>query len=224
MIRVLVVEDDFRVAQLHVDFTHRVAGFRVVGTARTAGEARVQLRQRAPDLVLLDTYLPDESGLDLLAEVDCDTIMLTAAGDAATVRLSYARGALNYLVKPFTAEQLADRLTGYAHYRGVLLRDRTLNQDEIDRAVRLLHDGDRPAAPKGQSPVTARLVADALRAAGAPRSAAEVAAELGIARATTQRYLAALAQDGTATMSLRYGVTGRPEHLYTWKGAAPASR
>jgi len=224
VIRVLVVEDDFRVAQLHVDFTERVGGFRVVGTARTAAEARVLLRERVPDLVLLDTYLPDESGLDLLRDIDSDTIMLTAAGDTATVRLTFVRGALNYLVKPFTAEQLADRLTAYAHYRGVLLRDRMLSQDEIDRAVRLLHDGDRPAAPKGQSAVTVRLVADALRAAGEPRSAAEIAAELGIARATAQRYLAALTQDGVATMSLRYGTTGRPEHKYTWTGAAPAGR
>ncbi len=218
MIRVLVVEDDFRVAALHVDFTQRVAGFTVVGTARTAAEARTAIRERAPDLVLLDVYLPDESGLDLLAELDRDTIMLTAASDAVTVRRAYARGALNYLVKPFTAEQLADRLTAYAHYRAVLLRDRTLNQDEVDRAIRLLHDGDRPAAPKGQSAVTIRLVADVLRAAGEPCSAAAVAAELGIARATAQRYLAALAQDGVATMTLRYGATGRPEHLYTWTG------
>jgi len=218
VIRVLVVEDDFRVAALHVDFTQRVAGFTVVGTARTAAEARTAIRERAPDLVLLDVYLPDESGLDLLAELDRDTIMLTAASDAVTVRRAYARGALNYLVKPFTAEQLADRLTAYAHYRAVLLRDRTLNQDEVDRAIRLLHDGDRPAAPKGQSAVTIRLVADVLRAAGEPCSAAAVAAELGIARATAQRYLAALAQDGVATMTLRYGATGRPEHLYTWTG------
>jgi len=218
VIRVLVVEDDFRVAALHVDFTQRVAGFTVVGTARTAAEARTAIRERAPDLVLLDVYLPDESGLDLLAELDRDTIMLTAASDAVTVRRAYARGALNYLVKPFTAEQLADRLTAYAHYRAVLLRDRTLNQDEVDRAIRLLHDGDRPAAPKGQSAVTVRLVADVLRAAGEPCSAAAVAAELGIARATAQRYLAALAQDGVATMTLRYGATGRPEHLYTWTG------
>jgi two-component system CitB family response regulator len=223
VIRVLVVEDDFRVAQLHVDFTERVAGFRVVGTARTAAEARALLRERVPDLVLLDTYLPDESGLDLLAGIDSDTIMLTAAADVATIRLTLARGALNYLVKPFTAEQLADRLVAYAHYRGVLTRDRMLSQDEIDRAVRLLHGGDRPAAPKGQSPVTVRLVADALQAAGEARSAAEIAAKLGIARATAQRYLAALAHDGTATMSLRYGVTGRPEHQYTWNGTTPTS-
>jgi two-component system CitB family response regulator len=216
MIQVLVVEDDFRVAKVHVDFTHRVDGFEVAATARTAAEARRQLGTRAVDLVLLDTYLPDESGLDLLRDITADTIMLTAASDAATVRAAYARGALNFLVKPFTAEQLADRLAAYKHYRAVLSGERTLTQDEIDRGWRLLHDGDRPAAPKGQSAVTVRLVSDALRLAASPRTAAEVADELGISRATAQRYLAALARDGAAEMRLRYGATGRPEHRYRW--------
>ena len=40
MIRVLVVEDDFRVAQMHVEFARRVDGFTVAGVARSAGEAR----------------------------------------------------------------------------------------------------------------------------------------------------------------------------------------
>ena len=216
MIRVLVVEDDFRVAKVHVDFTHRVDGFAVEATARTAGEARRALVAHEIDLVLLDTYLPDESGLDLLRDITVDTIMLTAASDAATVRTAYARGALNFLVKPFTGEQLADRLAAYRHYRSVLSGDRTLTQDEIDRGWRLLHDGDRPAAPKGQSAVTVRLVSDALRVAGEPRTASEVADELGISRATAQRYLAALAREGAAEMRLRYGVTGRPEHRYRW--------
>ncbi|MEV4709581.1 response regulator [Actinoplanes sp. NPDC049316] len=216
MIRVLVVEDDFRVAKVHVGFTQRVDGFTVAGAARTAAEARSVLAGGGVDLVLLDTFLPDESGLDLLGELSVDAIMLTAACDAATVRTAYARGALNFLVKPFTAEQLADRLVAYRHYRSVLSGDRTLSQDEIDRCWRILHDGDRPAAPKGQSAVTLRLVSEALRAAGTPRTAAEVADELGISRATAQRYLAALARDGAAEMRLRYGATGRPEHRYRW--------
>jgi len=225
VIRVLVVEDDFRVAQVHVAFTHRVPGFRVVGTALTAEEGRRLLAAQHPDLVLLDAYLPDESGLDLLSDIDVDTIMLTAASDPATVRTALARGALNYLVKPFTADQLVDRLSAYARYRGILAgAGRQLGQEDIDRAVRHLHEGDRTATPKGQSAVTARLVADALRAgAGEARTAAEIAAELGIARATAQRYLAALAQTGSATMSLRYGSTGRPEHLYRWSSPASAA-
>ena len=216
MIRVLVVEDDFRVAGVQVDFTNAVDGFEVVATARTAAEARAALAAVPVDLVLLDAYLPDEPGLDLLRDLTVDTIMLTAASDAATVRAAVARGALNFLVKPFTAEQLAERLAAYRHYRSVLSAGRALPQDEIDRAWRLLHAGDRPAAPKGQSAVTVRLVGDALRRAGGPRTAAEVADELGISRATAQRYLAALARDGTAEMRLRYGATGRPEHQYRW--------
>ncbi|MGI5240058.1 response regulator [Dactylosporangium sp. CA-139066] len=219
-IRVLVVEDDFRVARVHVGFASRVDGFTVVATARSAAEARRELAAGAVDLVLLDTYLPDESGLDLLAELTVDAIMLTAASDAATVRAAYARGALNYLVKPFTAEQLADRLTAYRHYRAMVSVDRALTQAEIDRCWRVLHDGDRPAAPKGQSAVTVRLVSDALRGAGRARTAAGIADELGISRATAQRYLAALVRDGSAEVHLRYGVTGRPEHQYHWRAAA----
>jgi two-component system CitB family response regulator len=223
-IRVLVVEDDFRVAQVHVDFANRVDGFKVAATARTAAEARQVLAAGPVDLVLLDTYLPDESGLDLLRDLTVDAIMLTAAADAATVRTAYARGALNYLVKPFTAEQLAERLAAYRHYRAMVGGDRALTQDEIDRCWRILHDGDHPAAPKGQSAVTVRLVSDALRLAGRPRTAAEIADELGISRATAQRYLAALAREGVAEVRLRYGATGRPEHRYRWTvtGAAPA--
>jgi two-component system CitB family response regulator len=220
VIRVLVVEDDFRVAQVHVDFTRRVEGFTVVGTARTAAECRAFLAAHVVDLVLLDSYLPDEPGLDLLRDLTADTVMLTAASDAASVRAAYARGALNYLVKPFTAEQLAARLTAYRRYRGALAADRPLAQDEIDRGWRLLHDGDRPAAPKGQSAVTVRLVSEALRCSGRPRTAAEIADELGISRATAQRYLAALAREGAAEMRLRYGTTGRPEHRYRWLTAS----
>ncbi|MEV0840840.1 response regulator [Actinocatenispora sera] len=216
MLKVLVVEDDFRVAEVHVAFTEQLDGFTVVGTARTVAEGRRLIAETGPDLLLLDRYLPDASGLTLLHDVPVDTIMLTAAGDAETVRAAYALGALNYLVKPFTAEQLADRLRGYARYRATLAAAGPLSQADIDRAVRLLHEGDRTAAPKGHSPVTARLVADALQAATEPRSAAAVAAELGIARATAQRYLASLAESGRATMTLRYGTTGRPEHLYVW--------
>jgi two-component system CitB family response regulator len=216
MIRVLIVEDDFRVANIHAAFTRRVAGFQVVGIALTAADARRMISQENPDLILLDAYLPDDSGLTILGETDVDTIMLTAASDPASVRAAWARGALNYLVKPFTAEQLVDRLTAYARYRGLLaVARRQLSQEDIDLAMRHLHTGDRSATPKGQSAVTARLIADALRAAaGEPRTAAEIAAELGIARATAQRYLAALEQSGQARMSLRYGATGRPEHLY----------
>ena len=57
---------------------------------------------------------------------------------------------------------------------------------------------------------------EALQQSTEPRTAAEIADEVGVSRATAQRYLAALAEDGKARMALRYGATGRPEHQYDW--------
>jgi response regulator of citrate/malate metabolism len=48
-------------------------------------------------------------------------------------------------------------------------------------------------------------------------SAAEVAAEIGVSRATAQRYLAALATNDEVKIGLRYGSTGRPEQEFVAK-------
>jgi response regulator of citrate/malate metabolism len=218
VIRTLIVDDDFRVAGVHAGFVEEVPGFSVVGTAHTAAEARARVRELAPDLILLDVYLPDESGLSVLPELQTDTIVLSAASDTGSIRAAIRAGALNYLIKPFTTRQLAERLVSYSRYRGVLDAERSLSQDEVDRAFRTLHEQDRTVTPKGQSMATSRLVSDQLKSAARPLSAAEVAGELGMARATAQRYLTALAEAGTIEMRLRYGATGRPEHEYSWNG------
>ncbi|GHJ43383.1 transcriptional regulatory protein [Catellatospora sp. TT07R-123] len=220
MIRVLVVDDDFRVAALHSSFVGQIPGFTAVGVAHSAQEAVEAAARLRPDLVLLDQYLPDGLGTAVLAQLRTDTIMLTAASDTATVRAALSAGALNYLAKPFTAAQLAERLAAYARYRHHLTGERDLAQEEIDRAVALLHDADAPAAalPKGRSPVTAQRILAALRAATGPMTAVEIADSTGVSRATAQRYLGDLAHSGKVELSLRYGSTGRPEHLYRWRG------
>ena len=218
MINVLVVDDDFRVAEVHASYVGLVAGFRAIGEARTAADARAKARELRPDLVLLDIYLPDESGLDLLPDLDADVIMATAAGDSRSVRSAFTHGALNYLIKPFTAAELAERLTAYARYRDLLAGAGQVTQTTVDRALGALRPKrtGEPQPPKGQSPVTSRLITEALTRSADPRSAVEIAEELGISRATAQRYLASLAAAGKVTVSLRYGATGRPEHQYAW--------
>jgi two-component system CitB family response regulator len=220
---VLVVDDDFRVADLHARYVAATAGFRVLGTANTAEQALDLAATLRPDLVLLDNYLPDLPGLAVAARLTCDVIVVTADATAATARAAFAAGALNFVVKPFPAELLTARLAAYATYRRALVGGSAdIGQQGVDRALAALHAGDRPPTPKGQSPVTARLVADCLRDAVEPVTAAEVAGRLGIARATAQRYLASLADEGRATMAMKYGSTGRPEHRYSWAGRSPA--
>ena len=213
---VLVVDDDFRVAGVHASFVAQLAEFSVVGTAHSAVQAGSMILSARPDLVLLDNYLPDRPGLELLPELACDVLMLTADAAAASVRAAFAGGAIGYLIKPFGPEVLKERLRAYLKYRALLSSGEELRQEGVDRAVSALHAADRPPAPKGQSPVTARLVGQALEGSAEPLSANDLADRLGIARATAQRYLAALVENGEATMNLRYGSTGRPEHEYLW--------
>ena len=216
---VLVVDDDFRVAEIHGRYVNGVGGLRVAGTAHNAADALALVADRSPDLVLLDNYLPDRPGVELAAELPCDVFMVTADRSADTVRAAFRAGVLNYVMKPFPATLLSSRLAAYVRYRAALnAHPGELDQPTVDRAVATLHQADRASAPKGQSPVTARLVAEALRGSPAPLAAADVAVALGISRATAQRYLAVLADSGRAAMTMRYGSTGRPEHLYAWLG------
>lgn len=215
---VLVVDDDFRVADLHARTVAAVVGFTVLATAGSCAQARLVLaRRRAqglppPDLALVDVYLPDGSGLDLVAELDCDALVLSAATETATVRRALRRGALGYLIKPFDEAALAGRLRGYARYRRLLDARPGVDQDVVDGAVRALHSEAAPA--RGAASATRELVLQALTGAGEPLSAADVAAATGISRATAQRHLATLDAEGRLQLQLRYGTTGRPEQRY----------
>jgi len=92
-IRTLIVDDDFRVAEIHRGFIERLPSFSVVGLAHTAREALDRAERDRPDLVLLDIYLPDRSGLEVLRELHAtgrapvDVIAITAANDVETCLL-----------------------------------------------------------------------------------------------------------------------------------------
>jgi len=210
---VLVVDDDFHVADLHRRQVDEVPGFRALDPIGTLAAARSVLSSTVVDLVLVDVYLPDGSGLDLLRSVDTDAFVLSAASDSGTVRRAMRRGALAYLLKPFPSTLLAERLRAYARFRNVLDERATLDQEAVERAFRILHSGDAAGASPSRA-ATAALVLEQL-SVDVERSAAEVAAGIGVSRATAQRYLAQLTADGTAAMQLRYGAAGRPEHRYT---------
>ena len=223
MIRVLVVDDDFMVARIHVGFVGRVEGFEVVGVAHSGAEAAEAVARLRPDLLLLDLYLPDRFGLDLLADLrtgphPCDAIVITAAKEGDAVRAAVRLGVADYLLKPFGFPDLQDRLTRYAGQRRLLDRTEVHGQDDVDRAFVRAGGavGGTVALPKGMSAETARLVEDALTGAEATLSATEVAELVGMSRVSARRYLEHYVTTGQADVRLRYGSTGRPERLYRW--------
>ncbi len=221
MIRTLVVDDDFRVADLHCAYVERVPGFSVAGRAHTGAEALEAVDRLRPDLLLLDFYLPDLSGLEVLARLReedhpaVDVIAITAARDVENLRGAMRGGVVYYLIKPFRLAMLEAKLLAYASAHARLSRMGEADQGEVDRIFGTLRVASRGAAlPKGLSDATLELVIQALRTARSGLAAADVADVAGLSRVTARRYLDHLCRLGSAELTMRYGGPGRPEHRY----------
>ena len=227
MTRVVVVDDDYMVARVHSAFVERIPGFTVVGSASDGAGALRVVRELLPDVVLLDVYMPDMTGLEVLQqlrasagpEADVDVLMVTAADDVESVGRALRGGVGGYLIKPFHAEDLRRRLEHLVAVRrrlGELPGLPGAAQQQVDRLVTpgLPHEvGD--ALPKGLSPETTLLVQRVLKDAGPDGlSATECAERTGLSRVSARRYLEHFSRTGTAEVSARYGGTGRPERRF----------
>lgn len=218
MIRVLIVDDDFMVARVHQTYVDEVDGFEVVGFAHNGAQAVEAASRTRPDLVLLDIYLPDVNGLDLIARLrevapEIDVLIISAAREADSVRRALRAGITQYLIKPFSFEDLRDRLLHYQQ------RVRTMDaivdrpdQADVDRFFG--KPGAAKALPKGLSSETLTLVRAALAGCDADMSATEVGAVVSLSRASARRYLEHLVRVREAEVRLRYGTVGRPERRY----------
>ncbi|GAC66870.1 response regulator [Gordonia soli] len=210
---VLIVDDDFRVAALHAAIVSAVRGFTVRATAGTVAQARSAMSEHPDiDLALLDVYLPDGSGLDLVADLPCDCFVVGAETDADAVRTAMRSGAMAYLIKPFDDAELARRLAGYAQYRRVLAAP-TVDQHAVDAALSALRFGTRAADRGDTGSPTERRILD-LFADDRPLFADDVSTALGVSPPTARRHLANLVAAGRLRMSLHYGGTGRPRQEY----------
>jgi response regulator of citrate/malate metabolism len=221
MISVLVVDDDFMVARIHVGFVERTPGFAVVGVAHTGQDAVRAAVELQPDLVLLDIHLPDMDGIEVLKRLreecpDVDVLAVTAAREVDTVRRALRGGVVHYLMKPFDYDDLRGRLEHYATAYRSLAAATIAGQSEVDR-IFSAGATQHKSTPKGVSPETADIVERALREADRSMSASDCAELVGISRVSARRYLEHFVSTGRAAVSLKYGSAGRPERMYQWR-------
>jgi response regulator of citrate/malate metabolism len=230
VIGVLIVDDDFMVAKVHAGFVSALDGFEVVGTAPTGAAALEDVERLGPDLVLLDVYLPDMTGLEVLhrlraAGSDVDVIVISAARDVDSIRSALHGGVLNYLVKPFDRRTFETRLRDYAALRGELAELDEAGQGDVDRVFGTARGAAVRApvsTPKGIAPETLVLVRETLAAAGEDGlSATECSERTGLARVSARRYLEQLVTTGEADVRQRYGTAGRPERRFSMRGRRP---
>lgn len=219
-IRVLIVEDDPMVMEINAQFLTRLSGFLLVGKASNGKEALTLIEELHPDLMLLDFFLPDKSGLALLhtireKNVPMDVILLTANRDPKHIQEIFRAGVVDYIVKPFHFDRFQTALEQYRQTVQRFKENRPFEQSDLDSLTGI--GGNEPKEellPKGLNDRTLKQVLQFLDDQSVPLSSEEVAAGTGLARVTVRRYLEYLEKKGEIVMEIQYGSVGRPINKY----------
>lgn len=184
-IRVLLAEDPGRVRGALALLLGMEPDIEVVAQV-PAGDAIVDAAlTHRPDVALLDSELPDRSGLDVAAELrdqvpDCRVLILTTSGRPGHLRRALEAGAAGFLVKDGPVEELA------AAIRRVLTGETVIDPALAATAL--------TATP---NPLTPRAC-DVLKASADGTRPTDIAARLHLAEPTVRDHLAsAVAKTGT---------------------------
>ncbi|MDX6022718.1 response regulator [Scandinavium sp. V105_16] len=221
---VVIVEDEPYLAGLHRDFIEQNFALRVVGIAATLEEARVLLVRHQPRLLLLDNYLPDGQGVELidselLKSIDCSVIFNTAASDMQTCSHAMRSGAFDYIIKPVSFHRLRSSLERFMQLVDTLQHVKVVDQTALDRLFNLPTIA-APSAPstKGIEPNTLERVQRIFTAKpDVTWSVEQVVDEVGISKTTCRRYLEYCVEMGVIVVEMQYGNIGHPRRLYRKK-------
>ncbi len=226
IIRLLIVEDDRQIAEIQRRFVERLEQVELCGIAHTLADARDLVEVMSPDLILLDVFFPDGSGLDLLRELrardsSSDVILITAAKEVDTLRSALRSGVFDYILKPLVFERLEEAINRYREHLQQLSALEQVDQSEVDALLPRVSGEDPQATrddrlPKGIDNLTLNRIRDVL-AEGKALSAEEVGLAMGASRTTARRYLEYLVGTGELNAEVTYGSVGRPERRYCRK-------
>ncbi len=222
MIRTMIIEDDPMVLQINERFLSEVDGFDHVGSVSHIEDAKEQIQEVKPDLLLLDVFFATGKGTDVIQwlrseNIDTDVIFITADRTPETIERAFRFGAVDYLIKPFRFDRFEEALVKYHQKRALYAGTEQLDQTEID-ALRRGRSGsveEESSHLDHEQNQTRQLILRLLRKHPEEGYTAQrVADELGISRITARRYLDELESEAVLELHLVYGKIGRPRNQY----------
>lgn len=220
MIKVVIAEDDFRIAQVQEQFLQKVTDVKLVGKALNAKETLELLSEREVDLLLLDIYMPDELGTELLPKIRenhplVDVIMVTAATERTMLEKAVQYGVFNYLLKPVTMKKFIETIEDYKRKKKLLSTAEEVDQTMIDRYFGSINQSAaiQKDLPTGVDRHTLDKVKDVVEKLKGV-SIDEMSEELGVSRTTARRYLEYLVLIDVCVAKHDYGIVGRPQRKY----------
>jgi response regulator of citrate/malate metabolism len=221
LLRVMVVDDDFMIAKLHGKFIASQKGYQIVGSAHCYEEAITIMDMVEPDLILLDVYLPDRSGIELLRSIRlqnrrCDVILITASKELEIVEEGFRFGIIDYLIKPFDLTQLQTALLKYAKFKSRLSSSSQLDQGTVNdlKKLRVSESTFLPINQKGIDLRTLEKIKKCISYSPDPLSADQIAKLAGVSLSTTRTYLSFMVEEQELIEEQQYGTVGRPLRMY----------
>lgn len=136
-ITTLIVEDEPMLAEILVDTIKIFPQFSIVGIADKLESAKKQIRLYQPQLILLDNFLPDGKGIDLIRHTISTNytgriIFITADNHMDTISDALRMGVFDYLIKPVHYQRLQHTLERFTRYRSSLRSSEQANQTHVD--------------------------------------------------------------------------------------------
>ena len=223
MLKTVIVEDDRMVAAINAQFAEKTPGVQVVATFHNGRDALAFLEQTGVDLLLLDLYMPEMSGVELLTELrrkgcNADAVFITAANDAPHIQDALRLGAVDYLIKPFRYERFEEALDKVVVRRKVIESGLEFTQADIDEMIRARRPNPESRTAELEKGIQRQTLdhirADLCKNASTYRTAEQIAADTGLSKVTVRRYLNYLIGTNEAESQVDYSTGGRPRVEY----------
>lgn len=165
-IRCAIADDNERMLQILHDIVSNDEELEVVGTAKDGEEAFSMIKEKKPDVVLLDVVMPKLDGLGVLERIHTDNtitpqpsfIMISAIGQEQITEDAFDHGADYYIMKPFDSKMVINRIKRIRDQKNdtenkknnSYVRTESATEEDLENIVtEIIHEVGVPAHIKG---------------------------------------------------------------------------